>query len=110
DNLSRSFTIEGKLPNDKDLRPNQNAIVRLQDYSANNALTIPLNTLQSDDKGKFVIVAVKEGNNLVAKKREVTVGQIYGETVEVMSGLEVGDQLVTEGYQSLYEGQALTTS
>ncbi|HPZ87167.1 MAG TPA: efflux RND transporter periplasmic adaptor subunit [Flavihumibacter sp.] len=110
DNLSRSFTIEGKLPNDKDLRPNQNAIVRLQDYSANNALTIPLNTLQSDDKGKFVIVAVKEGNKLVAKKREVTVGQIYGETVEVMSGLEVGDQLVTEGYQSLYEGQALTTS
>lgn len=109
DNLSRSFTVEGKLPNDKDLRPNQNAIVRIQDYSTGDALTIPLNTLQSDDRGKFVIVAVKEGDKLVAKKREVTVGQVYGETVEVVSGLQVGDQLVTEGFQSLYEGQSLTT-
>ncbi|MFT4023015.1 MAG: efflux RND transporter periplasmic adaptor subunit [Flavihumibacter sp.] len=110
DNMSRSFTVEGKLPGDKDLRPNQNAIVRIQDYSVNDALTIPLNTLQSDDQGKFVIVAVKEGDKLIAKKREVTVGQVYGETVEVMKGLQVGDQLVTEGFQSLYEGQSLTTT
>ncbi len=109
DNMSRSFTVEGRLPNDKDLHPNQNAIVRIQDYSTGNALTIPLNTLQSDDRGKFVIVAVKEGDKLIAKKREVTVGQVYGETVEVMSGLQAGDQLVTEGFQSLYEGQSLTT-
>ena len=59
ENTSRSFTIEGKLPNDKELRPNQNAIVKIQDYTANNVISIPLNTLQSDDKGKFVMVGVK---------------------------------------------------
>ncbi|WP_046368654.1 efflux RND transporter periplasmic adaptor subunit [Flavihumibacter petaseus] len=110
ENTSRSFTVEGKLPNDKDLRPNQIAIVRIQDYSVPDVISIPLNTLQSDDKGKFVMVAAKEGNKLVARKRQVAVGQLYGEIVEVKDGLQSGDQLITDGFQSLYEGQAVTTS
>lgn len=110
DNISRSFTVEGKLPYDKDLRPNQNAIVRIQDYAAANVITIPLNTLQSDDKGKFVMVASKEGDKLLARKKVVTIGQLYGETVEVKDGLKVDDQLITDGFQSLYEGQSITTS
>lgn len=110
ENTSRSFTIEGKLPYDKDLRPNQNAIVKIQDYSASNVISIPLNTLQSDDKGKFVMVGVKEAKGMVARKRKVKVGQLYGAMVEVPEGLKPGDELITEGYQSLYEGQAITTS
>jgi RND family efflux transporter MFP subunit len=110
ENTSRSFTIEGKLPHDKDLRPNQNAIVKIQDYAASNVISIPLNTLQSDDRGKFVMVAVKEAKGMVAHKRPVKIGQLYGAMVEVNDGLKAGDELITEGFQSLYEGQAITTS
>lgn len=110
ENTSRSFTVEGKLPNDKDLRPNQNAIVKIQDYAAANVISIPLNTLQSDDKGKFVMVGVKEAKGMVARKRPVKIGQLYGAMVEVNDGLKVGDELIIDGYQSLYEGQAITTS
>ncbi len=107
---SRSFYIEVHLPADKDLKPNQIANVKIQDYSAANAITIPVNTLQTDEKGKFVLVAETIAGKLTAKKKPVTVGQSYGDKVEILNGLQAGDKLVTEGYQALYNGQPLTTA
>jgi aspartokinase len=37
------------------------------------------------------------------------VGQLHNDQLEVKSGLQSGDVLVTEGFQGLYEGQLLTT-
>jgi multidrug efflux pump subunit AcrA (membrane-fusion protein) len=37
----------------------------------------------------------------------ITIGEAYGQFVEVKSGLKVGDQLITNGYQNVYEGQLL---
>jgi RND family efflux transporter MFP subunit len=106
---SRSFYIESKIPADKDFRPNQIALVKIQDYSTNHALTVPVNTLQSDDKGRFVMVAVKEGSRLVAKKKRVEVGMMYQDKLEILQGLQSGDQVITDGYQALYDGQLITT-
>jgi membrane fusion protein, multidrug efflux system len=110
DEISRSFTIEAKLPNDKDLHPNQIAVVKIQDYSAPNVITIPINLVQTDDKGKFVMVALPKGDKLVAGKKSITTGQIYGDKMEAKTGLEQGEALITDGYQNLYEGQLITTS
>ncbi len=107
---SRTFYIEAKIPAGSDYRPNQLAIVRIKDYSNTNAITIPVNTLQNDEKGKYVMVAVKEGDKLVARKRTVVIGELYAEQLEVRSGLQAGDQLITEGFQNLYEGQLITTT
>lgn len=107
---SRSFYIEAKMPVDKSLRPNQIALVKIQDYTAKDVITIPVNTLQNDDKGKFVMVAVKENDKWIARKKPVGVGQLYGDKVEVKSGLKAGEQIITDGFQGLYEGQPLTTS
>ncbi|HVF97828.1 MAG TPA: efflux RND transporter periplasmic adaptor subunit [Flavisolibacter sp.] len=109
DPTSRSFQIEAPVPSDPSLKPNQIAIVRIRDYSAGNAITIPLNVLQNDEQGKYVMVAAKEGTQTVARKRRVTVGELYGERLEIKSGLQSGEVIVTEGYQELYEGQPLTT-
>ena len=108
--ISRSFFIEARMPNDKDFRPNQIAMVQIQDYTINNAITVPVNTLQNDEKGKYVMVAVKENGKLIAKKKVVIVGEFYGDKLEVKSGLQAGDMVITEGYQSLYDGQIITTS
>jgi RND family efflux transporter MFP subunit len=106
---SRSFSVEVKLPNDKDIRSNQVAVVRLQDYYAPKALAIPVNTLQNDENGKYVMVATKaKDNTLLAHKKTITIGQSYGDKVEVTGGLEIGDQLITDGFQGLYEGQLIT--
>jgi membrane fusion protein, multidrug efflux system len=109
DPINRSFFIESRLPSDKDLRPNQIVVVRIQDYAINNTITIPVNTLQNDDKGKFVMIAVKENNKLIARKRSVVAGEFYNDKMEIKSGLKEGDIIVVDGYQSLYDGQLLTT-
>lgn len=107
---TRSFYIEIRVPSSKDLRPNQLTMVKIQDYAADNAVTIPVNTLQNDDKGKYVMVAVEENGRKVARKRPVEVGELYGNNLEVKSGLKEGDILVTEGFQGLYDGQQLRTN
>ncbi|HTE12119.1 MAG TPA: efflux RND transporter periplasmic adaptor subunit, partial [Chitinophagaceae bacterium] len=109
DPVNRSFFIEAKLPQSADLRPNQIALVRIQDYNIGNSITVPVNTVQSDEKGKFVMTAVKENGKTIARKKTVVIGQFYGDKMEIKSGLQVGDVVVTDGYQSLYEGQLLTT-
>ncbi len=109
DATSRSFYIEAKLPYDKDFYPNQIALIKIQDYTASNALTIPLNSLQNDEKGKYVMVATKVGDRLIATKKPITIGMMYGDRVEVLSGIQAGDQIVTEGYQGLYDQQPITT-
>jgi len=109
DPTSRSFQIEAPVPSDPSLKPNQIAIVKIRDYDAPNAITIPLNVLQNDEQGKYVMVAAKEGAKMIARKRRVQVGELYGDRLEVKSGLQSGEVIVTEGYQELYEGQPITT-
>jgi membrane fusion protein, multidrug efflux system len=106
---SRSFYVEAKLPADKDIRPNQIALVKIKDYEANNAITIPVNTIQNDEKGKYVLIAANENGKMVAQKREVQIGELYGNKLEVKSGLQPGDKLITDGFQGLYDGQFIIT-
>jgi RND family efflux transporter MFP subunit len=109
DPLSRSFYVESKLPLDKNLRPNQLVQVKIKDYTNKNAISIPVNLVQNDDKGKFVYVAVKEKGKLIARKKMIVIGSFYGDEIEVLSGLTAGEIVITEGYQSLFEGQNLST-
>ena len=106
---NRSFHIEAKLPSDASLRPNQIALVKIQDYAAVNAIAIPVNTVGTDEKGKYVYVAVTEGSKLVARKKQITIGELYNQLIEVKSGLAAGEQLITEGFQNIYDGQILKT-
>ena len=105
---NRAFQVEIHIPNSSDIRANQVAIVKLQDYSATNVVTIPINTLQSDETGKYVLVGVQQQDRLVAHKKSITIGQTYGDKVQVTSGLEFGDKLIADGFQGLYEGQLIT--
>jgi membrane fusion protein (multidrug efflux system) len=106
---NRAFQVEVHIPNDKDIRAGQVAVVKLQDYTASNVLTIPVNTLQTDEKGKYVMVVAKDNGKTVAHKKTITIGQSYSDKIEVTNGLTPGDQLITDGFQGLYEGQLITT-
>jgi RND family efflux transporter MFP subunit len=109
DALTRGFIVEAKLPSDAKLKPNQIALLKVKDYASANAISIPVSTLQNDEKGKFVMVATTENGKLFARKRPVIIGFINGEMLEIKSGLKAGDVLITEGFQSLYDGQLITT-
>ncbi len=109
DITQRGFIAEAKIPADPALKPNQTAIMRILDYAAPNAVVIPVNIVQSDETGKYVYLLTK-GNDgkTVVKKQVVLIGEVYGDNVEIKSGLKGGEQLVTEGYQALYEGQVVS--
>ncbi len=107
---NRGFTAETKVPAGFNLRPNQIALVKILDYSVPSTVAINVNTLQTDEQGKFVLVAAKEGDKLVARKHKVITGELSGDEIEIKQGLQDGDQLITEGYQSLYDGQLITTT
>ena len=107
---SRGFTAETKVPSGIALRPNQIALVKILDYTVTATVVINVNTLQTDEQGKFVLVASKEGDKLVARKRKVVTGELSGDQIEIKQGLQNGDQLITDGYQSLYDGQLVTTT
>lgn len=107
---TRGANVEVKVPSGVTLRPNQIAVVKLLDYAAPNSIAMPLNVLQTDENGKYVLVAAKENGRMVARKRKVEVGQLYGDNIEVKSGLKDGDQLITEGYLGLFDGQLITTN
>ena len=104
---NRSFRAEAKLPQDPSIRPNQIAQVRILDYSAPDAIAIPVNTVSTDEKGKYVFVSVSENGKWVARKKQVVVGEVNNNQIEIKSGLQVGDQLITEGFQNIYDGQVL---
>lgn len=107
---SRGLTAEVKIPYDASLKPGQAAVVKILDYSNSNGIVIPVNVVQTDETGKYVYVLEKQSNGkTVARKKKVVLGEVYGDKVEIKTGLVAGEQLISEGYQSLYEGQSITT-
>ncbi|MCU0374396.1 MAG: efflux RND transporter periplasmic adaptor subunit [Chitinophagaceae bacterium] len=107
DAASRGFETEAKMPADGVLKPNMVAMVKILDYAAPAAITVPVNVIQSDEKGKYVFVAVTENGKMIARKKAVGIGQMQGDRVEIKAGLNAGEKLVTRGYQGLYDGQVI---
>ncbi len=110
DPTTRSFTTEAKLPSDPMLKPNQLATMKILDYQSKAAVTVPINVVQSDEKGKYVYVAEKSGNKTIARKKTVIVGESYNGIMEIKSGLAGGDLIISEGYQTVYDGQMVMTN
>jgi membrane fusion protein (multidrug efflux system) len=103
DASSRSFGIEIKLPGIKSLRPNMTAIIKVADYSKKNSISIPLNAIQRSENGDYVFLNV----NGFAKRRNIKIGATYGGKSEILSGLNVGDELVAEGANEIEDGDKL---
>lgn len=108
---TRAFNIEAAIPGSTGVRPNQVAVVRIRDYFVPGAISVPVNVIQTDENGKYVYVMEKNAaGNDVAIKKPITVGEAYGDKIEVKSGLTAGMQLITAGYQSVYDRQVITTA
>jgi membrane fusion protein, multidrug efflux system len=105
---TRSFVAEARIPYDGSARPNQIARIQIQDYAIAKTIAIPVNTVQTDENGKYVFVAAQEAGRTVARKKSIGVGELNGQLIEVKVGLAAGDQLITEGFQNLYEGQVIS--
>lgn len=106
---TRSFATEAKLPSDPMLKPNQTATLKILDYEAKGTVAVPINVVQSDEKNKYVYIMEKAGDKMIARKKVVSVGEAYNGLIEIKSGLTGGELIITEGYQTVYDGQTVTT-
>lgn len=106
---TRGFIMEARISPDPLFRVNQLALIKIEDYKVPGAIVIPVNIVQTDEKNKYVYIAEKSGNRMVARKKVIHVGENYEGMIEVKDGLKEGDQIITEGYQTLYDGQVITT-
>ena len=108
---NRSFEIQVEIPNkDGNVKPNLIATVKVNDYSAENAITIPENILQENAAGETIAYVYKpiDDSTGVAKRIIIETGLSYGNHTEVKSGLKKGDTIIKEGAKTLRDGQKVT--
>ena len=104
---NRTFKVEVRLPDDELLlRPNLLAVLKLQDFVEEDALILPTNLIQNDQKGDFVYVAApaSEGNGYVAQKQHIQRGKTYQDMTMVKSGLQGDEQVIDQGFRDVAEG------
>lgn len=85
---------------DNALFPNQFVNVRLLAQTLTDALVIPANAVQRGTQGSFVYVL--DASDKV-HLRNISLGATSGEQLQVLSGLEAGERVVTEGVDRLRE-------
>lgn len=108
---NRTFKVEVSVPNkDKSIKPNLTAKLRINDYSNQNALLIPQGIISENADGEqyIYIVTDKAGNDeAVAEKKIIQTGLTQGDYIEVISGLEAGNEIILEGARSVNDGQTV---
>ena len=90
---------------DETLYPNQFVNARLLVNTMTDTIRVPVPAVQRGEPGTFVYLI--NANNTVSV-RPIKVGPIDGNYQAVLSGLEPGDKVVTDGTDRLKEGAAVT--
>jgi len=102
---NRTFVVEVKIKNpDGKLKPNILAILRMNDYTKENALIVPSVIVKQDMKGKYLYRVKKDGDNFIAEKVYVEVGMSEGDTTMITEGLNPGDEVIVAGYNLVANG------
>lgn len=97
-----TFRLKGVFQNrDNALFPNQFVNARLQVYTRKNSITIPAAAVQRGAQGAYVYV-VKQDKTV--ESRNVNVALTEGTVVVVASGVNAGEQVVTDGQEKLQPG------
>ena len=108
---NRSFDIQIEIPNKDGLvKPNLIATVKVNDYSAENVITVPENILQENAAVETIAYLYQPVNDSVgvAKRILLETGLSYENHTEVKSGLKKGDTIIKEGAKTLRDGQKVT--
>jgi multidrug efflux system membrane fusion protein len=86
--------------------PSQFVNVRLQLRTIENAVVVPVSALRTGPAGDYVFVLKPDRT---VTQRTVTRGQATVDNVQIATGLEVGERVITEGADRLREGSRVIT-
>jgi RND family efflux transporter MFP subunit len=107
---NRSFNIQLKMHNpDGMLKPNIVAMIKINDFYEEKAITVPTFIIKKDIKGDYVYVAREKNNTMVAEKKYIETGLSYNDQSHVIKGLEPGQKVIVSGYNMVSDGVAIDT-
>lgn len=102
DEVTGTLEARASIPNpDSLLVPGQYVRVILQDTNLLESLFLPQAAVQADQQGSFVLI-VDSGSTVV--RRNVELGDRFGEQVRVIKGVEEGDAVIVRGLQQVRPG------
>ena len=106
---NRTFRVEVPIENiDNKIKQNLDAKIKINIYSKQDAVVIPLRIVREDASGKnFVYVMsedIKDGV-YITSKTFISLGNKNSTEVEVTDGLKIGDVLVLEGANIVEDSQ-----
>jgi len=105
---NRTFKIEVAVPNkDNTIKPNLTAKLKINDYTNEKALLIPQSIISENALGEQYVYTIIDKNENKAKAKRVIIetGKTQGDFIEVLSGLENGNEIIEEGARSVRDGQ-----
>jgi len=104
DNVTRAVQVRAEVKNTEMLlRPGMLLNIRLE-RSSENIIMIPESAIIPIENKQFVYVI----NNEIAERKTIKIGRRMPGSVEVLSGLSLGDKLVVEGTIKLSPGAKVT--
>ncbi|MDB5055476.1 MAG: subunit of efflux transporter [Bacilli bacterium] len=102
DTQSRTYALELTADNlDKSLKPGMKVELQLTDVSQQQVLTVPTNSIIREAGDTFVFVYA----NGQVEKRKVTIGRMEDTTQEVLTGVNLDEQVVVTGQNQLKDKQ-----
>lgn len=105
---NRSFTIQLKINNRQEqLKPNVLAVIKINDFSTDQALVVPTIILKQDIKGTYMYVVAKDEEGYHAKKVYVETGISYQDKSIITKGLKPGQKIITKGYNLVSDGSKI---
>ncbi len=107
DATTRAFTVKIEIDNKGlKIRPGMIASVTLVSAAERSLLTVPAQAILRTPEGQtYVFVADKD--RAQAYQRNISIGRMYSNKVEVISGLAEGEIVITGGQQKLSNGSSI---
>jgi len=108
---NRTFKVEIAVPNkDHSIKPNLTAKLKINDYTNENALLIPLSIISENAKGEQYIYVVGNKNSNkegVANRVIIETGKSQGDLIEVLKGIKNDAEIIKEGARTVKDGQTV---
>jgi membrane fusion protein (multidrug efflux system) len=107
DPVTRAIQVRAQIPNDKlKLRPGMLLQVNVEKRVV-DALVIPEGALIPEGESQFVFVIDSESK---ARKTKVNIGQRKPGWIQILDGLEVGQDVIVEGTLKVRDGASVTVT
>lgn len=107
DPANRTFKVEVNIGNQGGLlKPNLLSIMLINDYTEEDVVIVPLETVQEEVGGKnFLFIKETGANGPVAKKVYVKTGKSYAGDIIITQGLTGEEEIILDGARGLAENE-----